>query len=48
MEQNKIRRVLVLDANKKLAWIVSQADIANKATTEQTGELVETSISEDS
>jgi CBS domain-containing protein len=47
MEQSKVRRVLVLDANKKLVGIVSQADIATKATTEQTGELVER-ISEDS
>jgi CBS domain-containing protein len=47
MEQNKIRRVPVLDADKKLVGIISQADIAIKASAEQTGELVE-GISEDS
>jgi CBS domain-containing protein len=42
MEQGKVRRLPVLDENKRLVGIVSQADIATKTSHEQTGEVVET------
>ena len=40
MEENQIRRVPVVDANNVCCGIVSQADIAVRASTGETGELV--------
>ena len=41
MADNQVRRVPVLDADKKLVGIVSQADVATRASADQAGNLVE-------
>ncbi|MGH2984416.1 MAG: hypothetical protein ACRDK5_09210 [Solirubrobacterales bacterium] len=41
MADNQIRRVLVLDPDKTLVGIVSQADVAARASAGQVGNLVE-------
>jgi len=41
MAQNQVRRVPVLDADRKLVGIVSQADVATRASANQAGNLVE-------
>src|SRR5512132_709109 len=39
MANNQVRRVPVLDADKKLVGIVSQADVATRASADQAGNL---------
>jgi CBS domain-containing protein len=41
MAQNQVRRVPVLDADRRLVGIVSQADVATRASANQAGNLVE-------
>ena len=41
MADNQVRRVPVLDADKKLVGIVSQADVATRASAGEAGSLVE-------
>jgi CBS domain-containing protein len=41
MADNQVRRVPVLDADKRLVGIVSQADVATRASADQAGNLVE-------
>lgn len=41
MTENKVRRVPVLDSDKRLVGIVSQADIATKADPSQTAQVVQ-------
>jgi CBS domain-containing protein len=41
MKEHKIRRLPVIDDNKKLVGIVSQGDLATSIDEEQVGELVE-------
>lgn len=41
MAENQVRRVPVLDADRKLVGIVSQADVATSASADQVGKLVE-------
>jgi CBS domain-containing protein len=41
MSDRKVRRLPVLDGDKKLVGIISQADIATKQSKEETGSLVE-------
>jgi CBS domain-containing protein len=40
MADNQVRRVPVLDADRKLVGIVSQADVATSASADQAGKLV--------
>jgi CBS domain-containing protein len=40
MSDNQIRRVPVLDNDKNLVGIISQADVATRASAEDTGEVV--------
>jgi CBS domain-containing protein len=41
MTENKVRRLPVLDSDKRLVGIVSQADIATKAEPSQTAQVVQ-------
>jgi CBS domain-containing protein len=41
MAENKVRRVPVLDSDKNLVGIVSQADVATQAGPDETGRVVE-------
>jgi CBS-domain-containing membrane protein len=41
MGEHKIRRVPVLDADKNLVGIISQADVATRAGADETGRVVE-------
>jgi CBS domain-containing protein len=41
MAENKVRRVPVLDSDKNLVGIVSQADVATQAGADETGRVVE-------
>lgn len=41
MADNQVRRVPVLDADKNLVGIVSQADVATRASADQAGNLVQ-------
>jgi CBS-domain-containing membrane protein len=41
MAENQVRRVPVLDADRRLVGIVSQADVATSASADQVGKLVE-------
>jgi CBS-domain-containing membrane protein len=41
MGEHKIRRVPVLDADKNLVGIISQADVAIRAGADETGRVVE-------
>ena len=41
MAQNQVRRVPVLDDDRRLVGIVSQADVATRASANQAGNLVE-------
>jgi CBS domain-containing protein len=41
MAENKVRRLPVLDGDKRLVGIVSQADVATHLPEQQTGEVVE-------
>ena len=41
MAQNQVRRLLVVEADGRLAGVVAQADVARHASDEKTGDLVE-------
>jgi CBS domain-containing protein len=41
MAENKVRRVPVLDSDKNLVGIISQADVATQAGADETGRVVE-------
>jgi CBS domain-containing protein len=41
MRENAIKRLCVLDDDKKLSGIITEADIGTNASVDQTGELVE-------
>jgi len=40
MQKHKVRRVPVLDENKRLCGMITEADIATHMPQEQTGEMV--------